>query len=111
MAQHPSRGDDPAEGTSHGVSTTTRQKVKTPSMHKVVLLNDDFSPMDFVVHVLKKFFRKTDPEANEIMLKVHSEGRGVAGIYSYEVAEMKVDQVNSYSKRNRHPLKTVLEEA
>jgi ATP-dependent Clp protease adaptor protein ClpS len=88
----------------------TAEKLEVPAMYKVVLLNDDFTPMDFVVLVLKKFFKKNDPEANQIMLKVHQEGKGVAGTYSYEVAEMKVDQVNVYSRRHRHPLKTVLEE-
>jgi ATP-dependent Clp protease adaptor protein ClpS len=100
----------PVTTTESSPSTATQEKVKIPTMYKVVLLNDDFTPMDFVVHVLKKFFKKTDPEANEIMLKIHSEGKGIAGVYTYEIAEMKVDQVNNYSRRNRHPLKTVLEE-
>jgi len=109
-------GDDGSSGsrdhadTATVVGERTAEKIKLPAMYSVVLLNDDFTPMDFVVQVLKKFFRKTDPEANEIMLRVHHEGRGVAGTYTYEVAEMKVDQVNVYSKRHRHPLKTVLEE-
>lgn len=95
---------------STDVREQVREKVKLPSMYRVILLNDDFTPMDFVVHVLKKFFMKTDLEANDVMLKVHNEGRGIAGTYTYEIAEMKVDQVNAYSKRSRHPLKTVLEE-
>ncbi len=95
---------------SPDATTKTREKVKRPSMFKVLLLNDDFTPMDFVVHILKKFFQKNDPDANQIMLKVHQEGKGIAGIYSYEIAEMKVDQVNAYAKRHKHPLKAVLEE-
>ena len=111
-----SQGDSPEKqgGSSTAVqertSEKTSEKIKHPSMYRVILLNDDFTPMDFVVHVLKKFFKKTDPEANEIMLKVHNQGKGIAGVYPYEIAEMKVEQVNLYSKRHRHPLKTVLEE-
>ena len=108
---------DSTEGSSNDSTAVqeeiiekTSQKAKRPTMYRVILLNDDFTPMDFVVHVLRKFFRKSDPEANEIMLKVHNDGKGIAGVYPYEIAEMKVEQVNAYSKRHRHPLKTVLEE-
>ncbi len=105
------QGDSKSAGeTGTIIREKPAEKLKLPTLYRVILLNDDFTPMDFVVHVLKKFFRKTDSEANEIMLKVHQEGKGIAGVYSYEVAEMKMDQVNVYSKRHRHPLKTVLEE-
>ena len=86
-----------------------QKKIKKPSLFKVILLNDDFTPMDFVVYVLKSFFNKTDDEAHDIMLCVHKDGAGVAGIYSFEVAEMKSAQVNMFAKDNQHPLKSVIE--
>lgn len=86
-------------------------KLNTPKMYKVILLNDDFTPMDFVVHVLRRFFGKTEEQATEIMLDVHKKGAGVAGIYSLEIAEMKVMQVNHFAQMNQHPLKSTLEEA
>lgn len=86
-------------------------KTKTPSFYKVVLLNDDFTPMDFVVHVLQKFFQKTAEDAHQIMLQVHHQGAGVAGVFTYEIAETKVFLVNSYAKQNKHPLKAVLEKS
>ena len=92
-----------------GIIVESRTKVQKPPMYKVLLLNDDFTPMDFVVHVLKTFFDKLEPEAVEIMMNVHNRGFGVAGVYSYDIAEMKVLQVNQYSKKNEHPLKCTLE--
>ncbi len=85
-------------------------KTKRPPLYKVLLLNDDYSPMDFVVHILKKYFRKNESEANDIMLQVHNQGTGLAGVYTYEIAETKVFHVNEYSKKNKHPLKCTLEE-
>ena len=85
--------------------TVTRR----PSMYKVILLNDDYTPMDFVVHVLTKFFRKSDIEASEIMLQVHNKGFGVAGVYTLEVAETKITHVNSYSQKSQFPLKCIME--
>lgn len=96
------------EGES-GVATLP--KLGTPKMYKVILLNDDYTPMDFVVHVLRRFFGKTEEQATQIMLDVHKKGAGVAGIYSLEIAEMKVMQVNHYAQMNHHPLKSTLEEA
>ena len=81
-----------------------------PKQYKVLLLNDDYTPMDYVIFVLKKFFSKSETEAHAIMLDVHHKGAGVAGIYSFEVAETKVAQVNQFSKTNQYPLKTTLEE-
>ena len=75
----------------------------------MILLNDDFTPMDFVVHILKTFFNKSDVEAVEIMLHVHHKGFGVAGVYQYDIAETKTYQVNQYSRKQDHPLKCVLE--
>ncbi len=103
------RDDDSGSGTQ----TITRPKVstRTPSMYRVLLLNDDFTPMDFVIHILQKFFQKEYDEATQIMLQVHHQGAGVAGTFSYEIAETKVAQVNQYSKEHNHPLKSTLEKA
>lgn len=86
-------------------------KVKTrkPPLYKVLLLNDDFTPMEFVVHVLERVFRKTADEAVGIMLQVHREGVGVAGVYTYEIAETKVDQAMSLARKNEHPLQCTME--
>jgi len=86
-----------------------KSRVKKPSLYKVILLNDDYTPMEFVVHVLKKVFKRTDSDATNIMLQVHNEGAGVAGVYSFELAETKVFQANSYSKKNKYPLMSTLE--
>lgn len=95
------------EETEGGVGL--EEKLKKPSLYKVILLNDDFTPMEFVVYVLKSFFNKTDDEAHDIMMQVHKDGAGVAGIYSFEVAEMKSTQVNMAARDNQHPLKSVIE--
>jgi len=89
--------------------TKTHPKVKEPSMYKVVLLNDDYTPMDFVVYILRKFFHKPDSEATNIMLQVHHQGSGVAGVFSHEVAETKVYLVSEYARQNQHPLKCIME--
>lgn len=86
-------------------------EITSPKMFRVLLLNDDFTPMDFVVLVLKRFFNKQEEEAIKVMLDVHQKGAGTAGIFSLEVAEMKVMQVNQFAKMNQHPLKTTLEES
>jgi ATP-dependent Clp protease adaptor protein ClpS len=86
-------------------------RVKTPPMYQVVLLNDDYTPMEFVVGVLQKFFGKGREQATQIMLKVHHEGRGVCGVYPRDVAASKVEQVSSYSREHQHPLQCVMEEA
>ncbi|MFS4460609.1 ATP-dependent Clp protease adapter ClpS [Bdellovibrio sp. HCB2-146] len=85
-------------------------KIDTPKMYKVILLNDDYTPMDFVVLVLRRFFAKTEEQATEIMLDVHKKGAGVAGVFSLEIAEMKVMQVNQFAQLNQFPLKSTLEE-
>lgn len=98
---------------SPGTQTLVRPdpKTKVPSLYKVVILNDDFTPREFVVHILVRFFSKSETEATQLMLRVHHQGSGVAGVYSYEIAETKTYQVNSYSKQNKYPLKCVMEEA
>lgn len=85
------------------------QKTEVPRRYKVILLNDDFTPMNFVTFILQRYFNKTVEEAETIMLAVHHQGAGVAGIYTKEVAEMKVHQVNGVAKQNEYPLKTIME--
>ena len=88
-----------------------RSKLKPPPMFKVMLLNDDYTPMEFVVVVLQKFFGMTRERATQVMLKVHREGIGVCGVYPRDVASTKVEQVSSYSRQHQHPLQCVMEEA
>lgn len=92
-------------------SVITKEKVKTelPKMYKVLIHNDDYTTMEFVIHVLEKFFQKTYEEAQDIMLKVHHEGVGVCGIYTFEVAESKSSKLNKYSRSKGHPLKSSIE--
>lgn len=85
-------------------------RLKPPPLYKVLLLNDDFTPMDFVVVVLQKFFGKSREQATQIMLKVHQEGAGVCGVYTQDVAQTKVDQVTAFARDNQHPLQCVMEE-
>ena len=99
--------DDPGLG----VATRTRTRTKTPSPYKVLMLNDDYTPMEFVVMVLKQFFRMDLEQATRVMLHVHQKGVGVCGVFPYEVAETKVNQVMDYAKANQHPLQCTLEEA
>lgn len=86
-------------------------RLKPPPMYKVLLLNDDFTPMEFVVVVLQRFFSKSREQATQIMLKVHNEGAGVCGIYPRDVAETKVQQVVSFAREHQHPLQCVMEES
>ena len=88
-------------------STATRQK--PPPLYKVLLLNDDYTPMEFVVHVLEKYFNKGREEATRIMLHVHHKGVGMCGVYTYEVAETKVTQVMDFSRQHGHPLQCTME--
>lgn len=88
-----------------------RPKLKPPRMYKVILLNDDYTPMEFVVHVLEIFFRMDRDKATQIMLHVHTRGKGVCGIYTRDIAETKVAQVNEYARENLHPLLCTMEEA
>jgi ATP-dependent Clp protease adaptor protein ClpS len=87
----------------------TKPKIKRPSLYKVIMLNDDFTPMEFVIHVLQLYFRKSQDEATEIMLHVHQRGVGVCGLYTYEVAETKASQVMDLARKNQHPLQLQLE--
>lgn len=101
--------DDGRNGPTGAVATRTRPKTQRPSRYKVLLLNDDYTPMEFVVHVLERFFGLTNPQAVEIMLTVHRKGVAVVGVFSYEVAETKVTQVMEYARRNEHPLQCTME--
>jgi len=92
------------------VLETRRSKVKPPPMFKVVLLNDDYTPMDFVVAVLQKIFLLSRERATQVMLKVHREGSGVCGVYPRDVAATRVEQVKSYARQYQHPLQCVMEE-
>ncbi|MEM6383606.1 MAG: ATP-dependent Clp protease adapter ClpS [Pseudomonadota bacterium] len=108
--------DDPDNGRDDNVGdngtaviTRTKPKVKRPHLYRVLLLNDDYTPMEFVVHVLERFFRKSREEATQIMLHVHQNGVGECGVYTYEVAETKVTQVMDFARQHQHPLQCVME--
>ncbi|MEM9311251.1 MAG: ATP-dependent Clp protease adapter ClpS [Pseudomonadota bacterium] len=105
--------DDKDAGTDSevGVATKTRTKPKKPSQYKVLMLNDDYTPMEFVVMVLKRFFNMDLEQATRVMLHVHQKGVGVCGIFPYEVAETKVNQVMDFARENQHPLQCTLEKA
>ena len=94
-----------------GTATLTRTRTKKPSLYRVLLLNDDYSPMEFVVHVLQRFFNKTLEEATEIMLHVHQNGVGLCGVFTYEVAETKVTMVMDFARKHQHPLQCVMEKS
>ncbi|WP_407985660.1 ATP-dependent Clp protease adapter ClpS [Pontixanthobacter gangjinensis] len=104
--------DEGTDGdTEVGIATKTQAKPKKPSQYKVLLLNDDYTPMEFVVMILKRFFRMDLEQATRVMLHVHQKGVGVCGIFPYEVAETKVNQVMDFAKENQHPLQCTLEKA
>ena len=86
------------DGLGIGVAPVTQPRTKTPSMYRVLLLNDDFTPMDFVIRILQKFFAKNMTEATQVMLQVHQQGAGVAGVFTYEIAETKAEQVHKFLK-------------
>ena len=102
-------GGSPDRREESGVLTRVKPKLQKPSMYKVLLLNDDYTPMDFVVTVLERFFGKNENEAVEIMMTVHRKGVGLCGVYTYEVAETKVGQVMSFAKKHEHPLQCTME--
>lgn len=107
-AMGPDDGDSNDESQT-GIVTKTRTKTKKPSLYTVLLLNDDYTPMEFVVHVLERFFNKGREEATRIMLHVHQKGVGICGVYTYEVAETKVTQVMDFSQQHQHPLQCTME--
>ena len=101
--------DRPLEDYDSGVVTESEKKVKLPPMYKVLLHNDDYTTMEFVVQVLQSVFHKTPADATQIMLHVHRRGVGVCGVYTYEVAETKVTQVIDFARRHQHPLQCTME--
>jgi ATP-dependent Clp protease adaptor protein ClpS len=105
------KDDDKESEGEAGVATKTRAKPKKPSQYKVLMLNDDYTPMEFVVMVLKRFFGMDLEQATRVMLHVHQRGVGVCGIFPYEVAETKVNQVMDFARQNQHPLQCTLEKA
>ena len=111
----PERPGGPGDGTTgddgieYGLSTQTRVRTKKPSLYRVLLLNDDYTPMEFVVYILERFFNRSREQATRIMLHVHQKGVGLCGVYTYEVAETKVAQVLDLAKRHEHPLQCVME--
>lgn len=105
----PDKQQDGNGGSGTGLLTRSETKTKKPSMYKVLLLNDDYTPMEFVVHILQRFFRMNMEQATEVMLHVHQRGVGVCGVFTYEVAETKVNQVLSFARQHEHPLQCTLE--
>ena len=111
-SEYPNGPDYGSEDEAHdeaGLMLKTRPKTKKPAMYKVLLLNDDFTPMEFVVHVLEKFFSKNRAEATDIMLHVHRRGVGICGVFTYEIAETKVAQVMDFARANEQPLQCTME--
>ena len=101
--------DDKRDDSGTGIVTKTRTKTKKPSLYRVLLLNDDYTPMEFVVYILERFFTKGRDEATQIMLHVHQKGVGLCGVYTYEVAETKVTQVMNFASQHQHPLQCTME--
>lgn len=104
-----SEGEGDSASGDPGIAVADKTKVEPPKMYKVVMHNDDYTTMEFVIHVLMKFFGKNYDQAHAIMLKIHHDGVGLCGIYTYEVAESKSSKVNSYSRGKGHPLKSSIE--
>ncbi len=102
------RSDDGGD-TRIGLVTRTKPKTKRPALYRVLLLNDDYTPMEFVVHVVERFFQKDRESATQIMLHVHQNGVGECGVYTFEVAETKVTQVMDFARKHQHPLQCVME--
>ena len=100
---------DGGNGNRTSVITRTKPKTKQPNLYRVLILNDDYTPMDFVIHVLERFFQKDAEAATRIMLHVHNHGVGECGVFTYEVAETKVSQVMDFAREHQHPLQCVME--
>lgn len=107
VMQQQGDGDNAGRGTS--VITRTKSKTKKPNLYRVLLLNDDYTPMEFVIHILERFFQKDREAATRIMLHVHNHGVGECGVFTYEVAETKVSQVMDFARQHEHPLQCVME--
>jgi ATP-dependent Clp protease adaptor protein ClpS len=112
MADRPKRGQPPGDGNGRegsGTAVLTRTRTRKPNLYRVLLLNDDYTPMEFVVHVLERFFNKDRSEATQIMMHVHQNGVGECGVFTYEVAETKVTLVMDLARKHMHPLQCVME--
>ena len=101
----------PGDRDGDALVESAKPKLKPPPLFKVVMLNDDFTPMEFVVHVLERFFSMDRTQATHVMLQVHTQGRAVCGVYPAQIAETKVSQVNEYARKHQHPLMSSMEEA
>jgi ATP-dependent Clp protease adaptor protein ClpS len=101
--------DTPGNGAAVITQPRTRTQTKRPNMYRVLLLNDDYTPMEFVIAILRSFFNKNPEEATEIMLHVHHNGVGECGVFTYEIAETKVAQVMDHARKNQHPLQCIME--
>ena len=105
-------GGSPGEQGERGVAVAEAEPLtKVPPLYRVVLLNDDYTPMEFVVDVLERFFAMDRPAATRVMLEVHTRGKGICGVYTYEIAETKVSQVMAHAREHQHPLMCTLEQA
>ena len=111
LARHGGADDGDDRGPGTGVAVKPASRVKKPSMYKVIMLNDDYTPMEFVVMVLERYFSKSHDEATHIMMHVHQKGVGICGVYTYEIAETKVTQVMDLARQHQHPLQCTLEKA
>jgi ATP-dependent Clp protease adaptor protein ClpS len=109
MAERRKGNNGQGEGPGTALLTKTRTRTKRPNLYRVLLLNDDYTPMEFVVHVLERFFNKDREAATRIMLHVHQNGVGECGIFTYEIAETKVTQVMDFARKHQHPLQCVME--
>ncbi len=104
-----SGNSDKSDGTEGGLALAKRTKTKKPALYRVIMLNDDYTPMEFVVLILQRFFGHNAQTAHKIMLHVHQKGVGVCGVYTYEVAETKINQVMTFARQNEHPLQLQME--
>ena len=109
MAKEVKKGGNGRTDSGTAVVTKTRTATKRPNLYRVLLLNDDYTPMEFVVHVIIRFFQKSQDDATRIMLHVHNHGAGECGVFTYEVAETKVTQVMDFARKHQHPLQCVME--
>ena len=100
---------DNRDDLDRGIAVKSRPKTKKPSMYKVLMLNDDYTPMEFVIYVLESFFSMSHDEATQVMLHVHQKGVGVCGVFTYEIAETKVNQTMDLAQKNEHPLQCTIE--
>ena len=111
MADKDDAPDNGNGGSDSGTGVVVKPEIRTrkPSLYRVLMLNDDYTPMDFVIHILERFFRKNREEATRIMLHIHRRGVGLCGVYTHDVAETKVTQVMEFSRQHQHPLQCTME--